>query len=1199
MTIFSACSKRSERLTVYLLQIACFSTLITAISLLTQVGANETLKTDRFKAAEPSTPKELYGQTIRETPKLSADQELAGFHLPAGFKIELIASEPTITKPMNMAFDGSGRLWVAQSTQYPFPTKEGETAGDSILVLEDRDRDGHFESSQVFADQLNIPIGILPYKDGVICFSIPNIWYLRDTNGDGQCDQRTVLVGPFDTSRDTHGMVNSLRDGNDGWIYACHGFNNESRVQGSDGHLVAMTSGNTFRFKPDGSRIELYTQGQVNPFGMAQDRWGFWYAADCHSKPISQLIAGGCYPSFGRPDDGLGFVPPMMDHLHGSTAISGLAHTKDSRFPIEFQDNFLSGNVMTCRINCNQVEYSGATAKAIDMPDLLTSDDPWFRPVDLQFGPDGKLYVADFYNKIIGHYEVPLDHPDRDRTSGRIWRISWVGKGDCLEPVACDTNKLNGRLTLDDLKSMSPVDGKIKIDRACNSLVVGTKTEGLTHEDLLGILRFATTLDSNKADQAMLLQSIAQLISRNAECGSKEAQDAGANWLLSELDRVDSKLDPVLSQTILISLRRCLGAMQAFDSNRLETWLKETTVGLRNTKDAFSIDTPRCQGLVRVLLAIKSPAEVSSVLDLLEMQVDIQAVFTMDALVDRLADVIDDANVDRLFRLIDRMSSDLHSTSDWILRLGNRQKSQRGTVLESLAELGRSRLPLLCKDWIEDAEERIGRNPDWCLVSWHAIPGPSGDLASWGIEQRDLKANELATRSPKNENGTFYSSLTRGEKYTGTWKTAPFLAPDSLAFRIVGHNGLPSESDKGKNSVRLVLLDSTGDMLQELEKAYPPRSDVAARVGWDLKAFKGRSVEIQVNDGDAGDSYAWIGVGEFEQEGLNPGKLQNRWKKICEFVELFGWPNDAKQSESLEVLASTRFVDEGSRMGLQLLRYKRSQPVLVELGDFALKQNWGDVMATNSHAMDANWSNATDIQRVALATSIAKRCSAKQQEQLVKQLSRHRDAISILAELCSNGSLSREALAVLQPSFWQNLDGPSSVKLVAMRPTEPTDSSRQGVVDSKAASVPLTSVDFEVGRKQFADRCASCHKLGNQGRVVGPQLEGIGARGIPRLCEDILWPDRNVDEAFRMTLLVLSDGESVSGLVTDRNAESMILTDQAGKQRRILVAEIEQEKRSKLSLMPGNFDELMTNEEMASLIGYLRKEAGLVPVTIE
>src|SRR5207253_74932 len=183
-----------------------------------------------------------------------------------------------------------------------------------------------------FADGLNIPMGIYPWKGGCVAYSIPNIWHFEDADGDGICDKRTVLYGPFDTSRDTHGMVNSFRRGWDGWVYACHGFNNDSRVKGRDGHEIHMQSGNVLRFQLDGSRITR-----------------------------------------------------------------------------------------------NKPEYHGSTIKAIAQPDFLSTTDPWFRPVDLQIGPDGAMYIADFYNRIIGHYEVPLPHPGRDRTSGRIWRVIYKG----------------------------------------------------------------------------------------------------------------------------------------------------------------------------------------------------------------------------------------------------------------------------------------------------------------------------------------------------------------------------------------------------------------------------------------------------------------------------------------------------------------------------------------------------------------------------------------------------------------------------------------------------------------------------------------------------------------------------------------------------------------------------------------------------
>lgn len=371
---------------------------------------------------------ELFKDHIRTTDFQTPEQEMAGFHLPPGFEINLYASEPDITKPINMEFDDRGRLWVTHSIEYPNEASTG-SGKDKITVLEDTDGDGKADKFTDFADDLNIPIGIMPVKGGAVAFSIPNIYFFEDKNGDDRYDEKQVLLGPFG-HEDTHGMVNNFMRGLDGWIHASHGFRNTSQVAGADGDSIRMTSGNTFRFKLDGSRVEQTTYGRVNPFGYAVDDLGNLYSADCHSMPIYQVISQGEYPHFGKKAPGLGFAPAMMDYQIGSTALSGLEYYQGGVFPEEFQNSFYSGDVVACRVSRNTLSFEGSSPVAVKQTDFLVSEDPWFRPVDIKIGPDGALYIADFYNRIIGHYEVPLNHPGRDRKSGRIWRITYKGNSE-------------------------------------------------------------------------------------------------------------------------------------------------------------------------------------------------------------------------------------------------------------------------------------------------------------------------------------------------------------------------------------------------------------------------------------------------------------------------------------------------------------------------------------------------------------------------------------------------------------------------------------------------------------------------------------------------------------------------------------------------------------------------------------------------
>src|SRR5688500_10006366 len=219
---------------------------------------------------------------VAKTDALFPADEAKKFKLPEGFTAQLVASEPDIQKPMQMAFDAKGRLWVTTSYHYPFASEGKPT--DKLFVLSDFDpQTGKARKVQKFAEDLNIPIGILPLPDCKSCIvsSTGEIRTDTDTDGDGKGDKMEVLFRGFDT-KDTHGMYNSYTLMPDGWVYACHGFANDSTVKGKDGHEVKMQSGHTFRFRPDGSRIEIYTRGQVNQIGRAS----------CRERVESSVVGG-------------------------------------------------------------------------------------------------------------------------------------------------------------------------------------------------------------------------------------------------------------------------------------------------------------------------------------------------------------------------------------------------------------------------------------------------------------------------------------------------------------------------------------------------------------------------------------------------------------------------------------------------------------------------------------------------------------------------------------------------------------------------------------------------------------------------------------------------------------------------------------------------------------------------------------------
>ncbi|MFT3700882.1 MAG: hypothetical protein QM802_00810 [Agriterribacter sp.] len=405
---------------------------------------------------------------------LSPEAELAGFKLPKGFTIELVASEREgVINPIDLTFDDAGRLWTQTARMYPLdpfadihwddllqlmndPEKQrnspafirvqnlyrGITKGtDKILVLSDLYNGNKTATAKVWADSLTIPMSILPYKDGAYVAQGSEMFFLNDSDHDGKADQRVPMFTGFGFT-DTHTMAHVLIRGPGGWIYFSHGALNKGNVTSLvSNEQIHIDYCKIARFTMDARKMELVNAGLNNIWGYQLRSNGQWYGTEANDLGYSivPMEPGSAYPGIGseRIRSYQPFVPELHKFRVGGTGISGLAFADDASntFPDEWKDVALLANPITSTINAVKiVRNSNGTVSATHLADLLSSEDKSFRPVNMEFGPDGCLYIADWYDKIISHNEVPTSDPNRDKKMGRIWRIRHVSQKPVTVP---------------------------------------------------------------------------------------------------------------------------------------------------------------------------------------------------------------------------------------------------------------------------------------------------------------------------------------------------------------------------------------------------------------------------------------------------------------------------------------------------------------------------------------------------------------------------------------------------------------------------------------------------------------------------------------------------------------------------------------------------------------------------------------------
>jgi len=394
------------------------------------------------------------------------------------FNFQLVASEPLITKPMNFDWDPKGRLWVAETPEYPNgrrgmrpdyrgkewkdhggidpePGQQERKALDKISILTDTNGDGVMDKKEIFYEGLELVTGFVFYKDGVIVTQAPDILWLRDTDGDGKADTVVKLYTGLGT-QDTHAVINNPRWGWDGWIYATHGYSGSDKVLNVKGELMPKIGSGVVRFKPDGSAIEQYSSKGGNTWGLeiTGDNRVMWTQPTSGTVlnhtilPEYALARGkiGNTASFNNVIASPKTFPAMswdqqayrqIDHVGDFTAAAGCVIYDGGSWPKEYNGDYFVTEPTINIVHHSRLKPVGSSYTGYKLPgreetEFIRSTDMWWRPIEVRVGPDGAVYVGDFYNQAVIHNDTRgPDHnkvnaavrPDRDHYFGRIWRL--------------------------------------------------------------------------------------------------------------------------------------------------------------------------------------------------------------------------------------------------------------------------------------------------------------------------------------------------------------------------------------------------------------------------------------------------------------------------------------------------------------------------------------------------------------------------------------------------------------------------------------------------------------------------------------------------------------------------------------------------------------------------------------------------------
>jgi putative heme-binding domain-containing protein len=1201
---------------------------------------------------------------VSSTDPLPPAEEAKQFRLADGFTAELVLAESEdpanpYGKFVALAFDRQGRLWTTTALEYPVDANESPEASrrlfaaggrDKVLVVDDPWAEQP-SGARVFADGLAIPLGVLPHGDGAFVPYGSEIRRYRDTDGDGRADTHETVLDGFGL-QDSHLFPHQFTRVPGGWILLAQGLFNTSVVRRPGGlpfadgtREVRFDACKLARFRFDGSTFEPLTAGPNNLWGLTISRTGEMWAQEANDLgyPIFPCEPGVHVTTFSRdllrPYQPL-MPPPLAPAQMGGTGLSGLALADDlDGWPAPWgagaganadERIFYVANPISCSIQSIIATRSGVHDSYRRGPDLLTSGDKAFRPVAIQFGPDGCLYVVDWYNKIISHNEVPRDHPDRDRVRGRIWRIRHTSQPR-REPVTIAkvaTADLPAHLGSPNARIADLAWQEI-VDRDARSLVpelvrivsgtsaaAGARAGGLWALEGLGAVkpplleRLVTDANADLRREAVRIAA--------ATCSEHEFLRLAAPLVDDPSPRVRAAVGDALrripitsADTIALAVRLGRGRAEGDEwtvyDRDFERFLARWALEKHPAQVAAFLASPAGRELpvenrLLATLALEPSSaarELAASLPGLSRPPDVEEVRAV-ALRAEMPEVA--AAIGRLLAEPSKRIATLRgllavaptpaatavaplvSPAVKTLLAGDAPEADRLLGLDLAAAFKlRDREPdvaAICRNKTAAREERKRG-----LRALRAMGDMSADTARGIVEAADgdaaLRTDAIAAWADSRDPAAAVALVAAwGELSFDERQAAAVL----LARHREGARALVAALDADDIEPQSLPLSTLGDMravlgadptLERVQHAVAVRAPAVLRLGGGEDAA-GPAVSLE---------------GPFTVEA---------WVNLEQPIG---------REDSL--LAGDGQIDLGFPAG-RLRVWTKAQGDLAVAKTASTPDSWTHYAVTRDAEgvfriyVDGEFEAESTKRetlpypglRVGFSTALG---GTRGRIAEFRVWNRARTAAEIRADFDrsyeGDDRLPSDLVAFHGGRSWGDFVGNARIEPAIDPPTLVTAAALAAREEKFARFRALAEADGDAARGKaiFTTRCLGCHQQGGQGAAVGPALDGLGLTGTEAILRNVLTPSAAMEGGYRTFRVVTRDGRIVQGLLVSRDPHAIVIRQPAAADIRLSPRDVDQAGFIGVSVMPEGLLESMPPQEVSDLFAHLRSLTGAAP----